>query len=211
MWHIDKDVRLKESKNRDMVSTDIQSLHNRMIVARYDRRSLSSKQIQQNVALLDQVLHQRSMILILRRQIQNPSLLCFICCSNETRPLVDQDLQIENYAIDDQQVKELFVQEGQLLEIRFRGNVQPVDAQQRSVPFVFNTHFPFYYETLVQEVDRYAQHLSPHFYGFLQIFDRTMNEQLTSKDVERKKSTNESVTCSSTVSFSFRFIRTVCF
>lgn len=160
------------------------SLHNRMIVARYNKQQISKKQLQIVISLLEQTINHRTVTLILRHQLQSPYNICFASCSSQYREMIDEDLEKENYSKDDELIKEIIVDEGQLLEIRFRGNVQPINPQQRIVPFAFNTHFPFYFETSIEEIDRYAQHLSSCFYGFLQIF---------SKQAEKKKSSTDSV------------------
>lgn len=193
-WYIDKDISLKQSKTHDTITTQMQSLHNRMIVARYDRQQMSIKQLQEAISLLDQTINHRSMIVILRQRLQNPSDLCLICCSTQNRTEIEQDLQQENYSSDSEQIKQVSVQEGQLLEICFRSNIQPVNVQQRSVPFVFNTNFPFFFETKLETIDRYAQNLSPNFYGFLQICLRSnSSERVNNKDVEKKKTITDQV------------------
>lgn len=192
-WHVDADAHLVDSKTHDTISTSIQSLHNRMLVVRYDPQLMSKKQLQTAISLLEQTLDQRSVFLVLRSHDQNPRGVCLVCCSGQCRETVENSLQQENYSTDLERPKEIILQEGQLLEIRFRGNVQPIAAQQRTATFAFNTHFPFYFETEIGEIDRYAQHLSSYFYGFLQIFSKPTVVRHVNKGLEKKRHFTDSV------------------
>ncbi|CAF3343764.1 unnamed protein product [Rotaria sp. Silwood1] len=187
MWHIDTNVSLIDSKIHDIITTDIQYLHSRMIIARYDKQFISTKQLPTTINLLEQSLNQRSVSLILRRRLSNPNEICFVCCSNQRIQTIDNDLQQENFVDDEEQSKRLILQEGQLLELRFRGNVLPLEYNQQSYPFAFNTYFPFYFQTNVCEIDKYSQHLSPFFYGFVQIFAKEKISKPITKELDKKK------------------------
>ncbi|CAF3425125.1 unnamed protein product [Rotaria socialis] len=177
MWHIDSDIHLSDSKIHDTVTTNMQNLHSRMIIARYDRQFTSTKQLQTTINLLEESLNQRIVSLILRRRLSNLNEICFVCCSSRRINNIDRDLQADQFIDHDEQIKELILQEGQLLELRFRGNVVPIEYNKQSYRFAFNTYFPFYFQTNVSEIDKYSQHLSPFFYGFVQIFSRTIAKE----------------------------------
>ena len=151
-----------------------------MIVVRYDRNLMSLKQLPLTISLLDQTLQTRAVTFLLRSRRTNPNEICFACFASERRELIDNDLQKENYATETEQSKEMLLQEGQMLEIRFRGNVRPTEISANAVPMAFNTHFPFFLETKVNVADRYAQHLSADYYGFLQIFTKQIEKKQTS-------------------------------
>ncbi|CAF3790122.1 unnamed protein product [Rotaria sordida] len=187
IWHIDKNVNLIDSKSHDIITTNMQYLHSRMIIARYDKQFISTKQLQTTINLLEQSLNQRTVSLILRRRLSNPNEICFVCCSNQRINTIDNDLEQENFIDNEQQSKELTLQEGQLLQLRFRGNVLPIEYNQQSYPFAFNTYFPFYFQTNVYEIDKYSQHLSPFYYGFVQIFTKGKISKPITKDLEKKK------------------------
>jgi hypothetical protein len=186
-WHVDPNAHLTDSKTHDIITTKMQSLHGRMIVARCDKQLMSTKQLQTTINLLERTLTQRSVTLILRRRLSNPNEVCLVCCSSRRTESIDNDLQEENFTNDDEQSKELILQEGQLLELRFRGNVLPIENHQKSYPFAFNTYFPFYFQTNVCETDKYSQHFSPFFYGFVQIFSKQKVLRTITKETDKKK------------------------
>ena len=194
VWHIDQDVHLLDSKGHDVITTNIQALHTRMIVARCDKQLMSLKQLQTTITLLEQTLNQRSAMFILRRRLSNPHEICLVCCSSQRTETVDNEIQQENYSNEHEQIKEIVVQEGQLLELRFRGNVLPSENQQpQSIPFAFNTYFPFYFETNIMEMDKYSQHLSSYFYGFIQIFAKQKVLRNVIKELDKKKQSTDVV------------------
>ena len=165
-----------------------------MIIARCDKQLMSVKKLQTAISLLEDSLSQRSVSFLLRRREAKPHEICLVCSSSQQTDTIDQELQQENYTNEDEQTKEVILQEGQLLELRFRGNVLPNDYQAtQSVPFAFNTHFPFYFEKIVNEVDKYSQHFSPCYYGFLQIFTKQKVLRTINKDFEKKKPLAEPV------------------
>lgn len=186
-WHIDADLHLIDSKTHDIITTDIQFLHMRMIVARCDKQIMSLKQLPMTISLLDQTLTQRSASVFLRRRISSPNEICIVCCSSQRTDSVENDMQQENYVGENEQYKEIILQEGQLLELRFRGNVLPTDNDRQIIQFAFNTYFPFYFETIVSEIDKYSQHLASYFYGFIQIFTKRKILRNSIKDVDKKK------------------------
>jgi hypothetical protein len=187
IWHIDKDIRLTDSKVHDIITTDIQALHSRMIVARYDKQLMSAQQLQTAICLFEQKLSQRSAALILRHRLANPREICLVCCSSQRAGMISNEIQEENYANLDEQTKEIVLQEGQLLELRFRGNVLPVKSSPQPVPFAFNTNFPFYFETNISEIDKYSQHLSAYFYGYIQVYSKQKSTRNPTREMERKK------------------------
>ncbi|CAF1395614.1 unnamed protein product [Adineta ricciae] len=190
-WHIDTNVSIFDSKTHDMIAMDMQCLHPRIVVARCDRQLPTNKQLQTVINLFEQSLNQRTVSCILRRRASTPNEICFVCCSNQRINIIDDELQQENYTIDSEQVKELTLQEGQLLELRFRGNVLPVDYHQQSYPFAFNTQFPFYHTADVCQTDKYCQHFSPYFYGFVQIFSKQKVLRTVPKENDKKKQQTE--------------------
>jgi len=154
---------------------------------------MSIKQLQTTISLLEQTLNQRVATLILRRRLSSPTEICLVCCSSQRTDVVDQEISQENYTNENEQIKEIVLQEGQLLELRFRGNVLPKDREQQSIPFAYNTYFPFYFETNISEIDKYSQHLSPYFYGFIQIFSKQKVLRNVMKEIEKKKQQTEIV------------------
>ena len=166
-----------------------------MIIARCDKQTMSTKRLQTTIQLLEQSLNQRSVSLILRRRSSNPNEICLVCCSTQRTDTIENDLQEEHYTADNEQSKELILQEGQLLELRFRGNVLPLQYHQQSYPFAFNTYFPFYFQTNVHETDKYSQHFSSCFYGFVQIFSKQKLLRNIPKENDKKKQQSEVVSC----------------
>jgi hypothetical protein len=164
-----------------------------MIVVRCDKQLMSLKQLSTTMSLLEQALNQRSVMFILRHRVLNPHEVCLVCCSSQRTDTVNNEIQQENYANDNEQTKEIILQEGQLLELRFRGNVLPIENNRQSVPFAYNTYFPFYFETNVIEIDKYSQHLSSYFYGFIQIFSKQKVLRNVIKDIDKKKPSTEIV------------------
>jgi hypothetical protein len=163
-----------------------------MIIARYDKQVIS-KQLPTTINLLEQSLNQRSVSLIVRHRFQNPNEICFICCSTQRTETVDNELDQENFTNVDEQSKEIILQEGQLLELRFRGNVLPTEDPQKTYSFAFNTYFPFYFQTDVCEIDKYAQHFSSYFYGFVQILSKQKVLRTITKESDKKKQQSEIV------------------
>lgn len=193
-WHADLNVRLTDSKTHDIITTDLKNFYGRIIIARCDKQLMNVKKLQTAISLLEQSLNQRSVSFLLRRRTTNPHEICLVCTSSQRFDAIDQELQQENYSNDEEQIKEVTLQEGQLLELRFRGNVLPTDYQTNSTfPFAFNTFFPFYFEKVVNEVDKYSQHFSQCYYGFLQIFTKQKVLRTINKDFDKKKTLSEPV------------------
>ncbi|CAF3703405.1 unnamed protein product [Rotaria sp. Silwood1] len=186
-WHIDTDIQLIDSKTHDIITTNIQYLHNRIIVARYDKQLMSLKQLPKTICLFEQTLNQRSATLFFRRRLTNINEICIVCCSSQRLDTIENDIHQENYSIENEQIKEIILQEGQILELRFRGNVIPKNKHQQLVQFTFNTYFPFYFETNIIEIDKYSQHLSSYYYGFLQIYSKQKFLRNGIKEIEKKK------------------------
>lgn len=186
-WHVDTESHLIDSKTHDIITTNIQHLYGRILIARCDKQLMSLKQLPATIGLLEQTLNQRSATLFLRRRLTNLNEICIVCCSSQRTDTIENDIQRENYSNENEQLKEIILQEGQLLELRFRGNVLPTDGDRQPVQFAFNTYFPFYFETAVSEIDRYSQHLSSCFYGFIQIFSKQKLLRNVVKEVDKKK------------------------
>lgn len=169
------------------------TLYPRMIIVRYDKQLISSKQLPTVINLLEQSLNQRTVSLLVRHRVTNLNEICFVCCSNQRTDTVDNELEQENFSNDDQQIKEIILQEGQLLELRFRGNVLPNEDQGKTYPFVFNTYFPYYFQTNVCEIDKYSQHFSSYYYGFVQIYSKQKVLRTITKETDKKKQQTEIV------------------
>lgn len=193
IWHIDKDVRLTDSNLHDVITTNILTLHSRMIVARYDKHLMTGKQLQAAIGLLEQKLSQRSVTLLLRHRASDPREICLVCCSSGRADTVRGELEGEQYSSLGEQTKEIVLQEGQLLECRFRGNVLPVTKPPQGVSFAFNTNYPFYLEQSVTEVEKYSQHLSAVFYGYVQVYSKPKLARNSIKDSEKRKQPVEQV------------------
>ena len=177
-----------------------------MIVARCDKQLMSLKQLSSTIGLLEKTINQRTATLMLRRRLTNPNEICLICCSSQRIDTIENDLQQEHYSNENEQTKEIILQEGQLLELRFRGNVLPTKTDQQPVPLnnikrmrknfllsAFNTYFPYYFETDVCELDKYSQHLSSYFYGFIQVFSKQKILRHTAKEIDRKRQQSDIV------------------
>lgn len=157
------------------------------------------KKLQIVIDLLETTLNQRSVSFLLRRQEENPNKICFVCCPTQRIETINQQLQEEHYTDEDEQIKQVILTEGQILELRFRGNVLPIDFQEeKNRPFAFNTFFPFYFETDIQEIDRFSQNLSTTFYGYIQIFSKRKILKTNNKENEKKKPSTENV-CSNKI------------
>ncbi|CAF1289442.1 unnamed protein product, partial [Didymodactylos carnosus] len=152
-WHVDNGVRLIDSKTKDLITTHLSTLYGRLIVARVEKH-LTNKQLKSTISLLYKSLTQRSVTVLLRTKITAPNEVCLVCFPSSRIDTLDKELSQENYTNNDEQMKELVLQEGQLLELRFRGNVLPSSAQkqkQLKIPFAFNTNFPFYWEEVTKQ------------------------------------------------------------
>jgi len=167
------------------------NLHSRMILIRYDKQTTSPKQLSSLIPLLEQSLSKRTVSLILRHNRTNPSEVCFVCCSNHRLEQTEMNLDEENFTRTNEQIKELVLHEGQLLELRFRGNVLPTENADKTYSFAFNTHFPFYFQTTISEIDKYAQHFAAFFYGFIQIYSKQKVLRTIAKEIDKKKQQTE--------------------
>ncbi|UJR22588.1 hypothetical protein I4U23_025633 [Adineta vaga] len=187
IWHIDTNIRCISTKVPDIINIDMQSFYSRIIIVRYDKQLMSNKQLQTAIHLFEQKLNQRSATLILRHRLTSPNEICLVCCSSQRIETISNEIQQENYTNFGEQTKEIVLQEGQLLELRFRGNVLPINQTQQAIPFAFNTNFPFYFETNISEIDKYSQHLSAYFYGYLEIYSKHKTPRHSMREIEKKK------------------------
>ena len=199
VWHVDGRARLTASKTPGLIAVHLNHLPSRMILVRCDRQLMPTKNISSAICLLERALTQRVVTLVLRHRETNINEICLVCCSSKRFGAVDRELQREQYSSDDEQSKEIILREGQLLELRFRGNVLPKETARKPNAFAFNTYYPFYFETNVAEIDTYSQHIAPQFYGFAQIFCKQKVLSTMSKDTEKKKQQHAEVSASSLV------------
>ena len=84
--------------------------------------------------------------------------------------------------------KELIMHEGQLLKIKFRGNVQ--DVTNGDLKLSFNTYIKARTNFKVKEIDKFAQKSIDCYRGFAQVFTPGMVKRLVPRDEEAAKQKN---------------------
>ncbi|XP_071113807.1 uncharacterized protein [Haliotis cracherodii] len=167
-WAKVTNVTLVQAKNKDIVTFDINQLYERFSIIR-TKLDATIGQVEQIATTLNEAIPHRTIQLFLRQHNENLSEIV-ISCSNVSR--VDRSLrklEDEGFEEGPSLSKEISVKEGQVIDLKFRGNLQP-ETDEFKHQFVFNSHIPCRVDFTVQTVDTFAQKGFDSFRGFAQLF-----------------------------------------
>ena len=73
------------------------------------------------------------------------------------------------------QSKEVFIKEGQRIDISFRGNIEP-DEEELELVTLYNSHLRSQVNMYVTQIDKYAQNGFDSYRGFAQFYTEGMYE-----------------------------------
>jgi len=130
--------------------------------------------------LLEVSLLHRTVNFFLRQQNSDPNDI-LVSCSNTGK--TDRELRklcAEGYEEGPAPSRDIILKEGQIIEIRFRGNVNCVSGSFSDLKLIYNTHIRSKLDFKVEEVDRFAQKGFDCYRGFAQVFTKGLvQRQLT--------------------------------
>ncbi|XP_046551468.1 uncharacterized protein LOC124261193 [Haliotis rubra] len=167
-WVKVTDVTLVQAKNKDIVTFDINKLYERFSIIR-TKLEATNTQVEQIAATLNEAIPQRTIQLFLRQHSENLNEI-LISCSNVSR--VDRSLrklEDEGFEEGPPLSKEISVKEGQIIYLKFRGNLKP-ETDDFKHQFVFNSHISCRVDFAVETVDTFAQKGFDSYRGFAQLF-----------------------------------------
>ncbi|XP_067675669.1 uncharacterized protein [Haliotis asinina] len=167
-WVKVTDVTLVQAKNKDIVTFDINKLYERFSIIR-TKLEATNTQVEQMVTILNEAIPQRTIQLFLRQHSENLNEI-IISCSNVSR--VERSLrklEDEGFEEGPPLSKEISVKEGQIFNLKFRGNLKP-ETDDFKHQFVFNSHIPCRVDFAVETVDTFAQKGFDSYRGFAQLF-----------------------------------------
>jgi hypothetical protein len=130
---------------------------------------LNTMQVEKIATLLEASLTQRAVQVFLRQKNTDATAVTVSCTNSNRVERALRRLGEEDYDEGPAPSRDLIVKEGQIIEIKFRGNVHCTTADA-SMRFVFNTHIRCHSDFNVSEVDRFAQKGFETYRGFAQVF-----------------------------------------
>ncbi|XP_050392130.1 uncharacterized protein LOC126810860 [Patella vulgata] len=190
LWVKVQDVALVQAKNKDLVSFDMTQPMDRFVVLR-TKLELADYQVEKMATRLEKVLLQRNIQVFLRQRGEDLNDILVSCASTNKVERVLRRLAEDGFDEGPSVSKEISVKEGQVLEIRFRGNLGP-DTKELRTTFPFNSHIPCRTEFRVEELDKFAQRSFNSYRGFCQVFTEGLVPKFIqdSDDRENSKSRN---------------------
>ncbi|KAK6170307.1 hypothetical protein SNE40_018725 [Patella caerulea] len=189
-WVKVQDVAIAQAKNKDLVSFDMTQPMDRFVVLR-TKLELADYQVEKMATRLEKVLLQRNIQVFLRQRGEDLNEILVSCASTNKVERVLRRLSEDGFDEGPSISKEISVKEGQVLEIRFRGNLGP-DTNELRTRFPFNSHIPCRIEFRVEELDKFAQRGFNSYRGFCQVFTEGLVPKYIqdSDDRENSKSRN---------------------
>ena len=129
---------------------------------------LSQGVVERTAQILEHLAALHTVQLLLRQHVNDPSQLLLTCFNAHNAERTLKSLKEEGFKQGPSPSGEVKLREGQLLELGFRGNIQPMESSfvRRCV---FHSNIPFRVQFSVTEIDRFAQKGFSSYRGFVQL------------------------------------------
>lgn len=164
---------------------------------------------------IEGTLRQKTVCLILRQNNSDPGDIVLACTLISQSDRLLQQLSEEDYDEGPPPSKPFVVKEGQIMEIRFRGNVHRQNIDER-LRFVYNSRIKCLMHFSVEEIDKFAQKSFDCYRGFAQVFakvfapvqQQTEEEKARNNHVQRNSAWEEGDTLLGELLISLPKVRT---
>jgi len=129
---------------------------------------LSQGVVERTAQILEHLAALHTVQLLLRQHVNDPSQLLLTCFNAHNAERTLKSLKEEGFKQGPSPSGEVKLREGQMLELGFRGNIQPMESSfvRRCV---FHSNIPFRVQFSVTEIDRFAQKGFSSYRGFVQL------------------------------------------
>ncbi|XP_064618460.1 death domain-containing protein 1-like isoform X1 [Liolophura sinensis] len=171
-WSLVNGVPLTHQKNKDIVSFSMVDPYERFMVIS-TKTAVSELQAEKISERIEGALRQKTVCLILRQNNSDPGDVVLACTLMSQSDRLLQQLSEEDYDEGPPPSKPFIVKEGQIMEIRFRGNVQRQNSQE-GLRFVYNSRIKCLMHFSVEEIDKFAQKSFDCYRGFAQVYTKVL-------------------------------------
>lgn len=132
------------------------------------RTELPQAVIERTAAILEHMMALHPVQLLLRQHVHDPTKVILTCTNAPNMERTLRTLAEEGYKQGPAPSSEVKLREGQVVEIGFRGNIQPCESNflRRCV---LHNNIPFRVELSLTEIDRFAQKAFASYRGFVQL------------------------------------------
>jgi hypothetical protein len=138
---------------------------------------------------IEKHINRRVVVFLLRQRSDDPSDVIITCTNINRTDRAQRRLNEAGYEEGPSPSKDIIVQEGQRLWIKFRGNIRCMDKHISELEFPFNSHLNSSLRFFVADVDQYAQKSSNMYRGFAQIYTHGLVQRAVK--IEDKSSTKK--------------------
>lgn len=158
----------------------------------------STSHIEKMVRFIETTLTQRVTQIILRQHNQDAGNIAIQCADIHRIERVTRKMAEQGYEVGPALSQELIMHEGQVIKVRFRGNIcrsgsdgEP-DEHHEPMEFVYNSHIKAELKFDVTEIDKFAQKGIDCFRGFAQLFTVGLVPKEVDKNEEEKSRNTQS-------------------
>ncbi|XP_023932863.1 death domain-containing protein 1 [Lingula anatina] len=169
-WVLRADAQLKPSTINDQVAIEWEETKERILLLRckkMDKKGMVPR-IEKLAKAVESFLYKRYVNFIVRQKSSEPrNIIIHPVLANKSERFIKKYAE-DGY--DDGPVgDDVAVHEGQRLEIKFRGNLQPSPDDYPDLEFVYNTALTEPITFSIAEVEKFAQKSLPIYKGFIQL------------------------------------------
>ena len=129
---------------------------------------VSTPRLESFAEQLETILHHRTVNFFLRQPANAPYEILISCCNSSRLDREIKTCTTDGYDEGPPPSKDIIVKEGQIMEVKFRGNIHCV-TNDVDLRFIYNTHIKCRLEFEVRETDIFAQKSLQYYRGFAQL------------------------------------------
>ncbi|KAL5009617.1 hypothetical protein ScPMuIL_011922 [Solemya velum] len=185
-WSKVQGVTFTQVKNKDMVIFEIPHSFERFILLR-TKSGVGIAKAEKIGNLVENYLLEKPMQVVLRQKSTNALDTLVTCTIASKLNKTLSKLAAEGYNEGPEPGKPLMVREGQVMHIKFRGNVQCI-SEDAVLKFTYNTYIKCRTCFQVEEIEKYAQKSFDCYLGFAQIYTRGLVPKNVTAETEKSKS-----------------------
>ena len=167
-WEVIEDITIAQSKNKDIATVEINKTPRRLMILR-TRPDQAVDTLLKMVSVLENALTHRVVQLILRQKSEEPKEVVILGTSAQKSERLQKNITEEGFDAGPPPSQDLILREGQIMELRYRGNIQAEAELLGQLKMVYNSHIRTRVEFTVTEIDRFAQKGIDCYRGFTQV------------------------------------------
>ncbi|XP_013408435.1 uncharacterized protein LOC106172334 [Lingula anatina] len=169
-WHAVPDLHFSQIR-LDLLEFELREPLTRFMVLR-TRTTIGPNEAVHMAASIESYVESRLTQIILKQKTDDPNEIIVSCVPAKESDKALQKLNEEGYEEGPGASSDIIINEGDVLEVRFRGNIKSEENKRLRV--VFNSHLKSTVNFYACELDQYLQKSFPVFKGFAQIYKRVM-------------------------------------